>query len=91
MNKAELIDAIAKKCDLSKKGANDVLNSMTEEITKALKKGDKVTIMGFGSFEVRQRASRKGRNPQTGKQITIKAKKVPKFTAGSELKKAVDK
>lgn len=89
MNKAELIDAIAKQCDLSKKKVTDVVETLTETIQNSLKKGEKVAIMGFGSFEVKTRAARTGRNPQTGKTIKIKAKKVPKFNAGAELKKKV--
>jgi DNA-binding protein HU-beta len=91
MNKGELIEEIAKNCEISKKSANEAVNSLTEAIAVSLKKGDKVSIMGFGSFEVRARAARTGRNPQTGKTIKIKAKKVPKFNAGSELKDAVAK
>lgn len=91
MNKADLINQVAKKADLTKNQASDVLNAFTDIVTTTLAKGEKVTLMGFGSWEVRQRAARTGRNPQTGKTIKIKAKKVPKFNAGKELKKAVEK
>jgi DNA-binding protein HU-beta len=85
MNKAELIDKIADDAGLSKKEANAVLDSFTDAVTKALKKGDKVTLVGFGTFSVSKRAARTGRNPQTGAVIKIKAKKVAKFKAGAEL------
>ena len=91
MNKSELIGAIAEKCDMSKKETGEIVNVLTEAITNSLKEGDKVSIMGFGSFEVKKRAARTGRNPQTGKTIKIKAKKVPKFNAGSDLKERVAK
>ena len=89
MNKSELIDAIAAKCELSKKETGNVINALTETIADALSSGEKVAIMGFGSFEVKERAARTGRNPQTGKTIEIKAKKVPKFNPGSDLKEKV--
>ena len=89
VNKADLVNDLSKKVNLSKKDATDVVDTFCDSITKALKKGDKVTIMGFGSFEVRKRAARTGRNPQTGKPISIKAKKVPKFNPGKELKDAI--
>ncbi|MDZ4751469.1 MAG: HU family DNA-binding protein [Flavobacteriales bacterium] len=85
MNKAELIDAIASSAKLSKADAKKALDGFIESTTKALKKGDRVALVGFGSFSVSQRSARKGRNPQTGKEITIKAKKVVKFKAGAEL------
>jgi DNA-binding protein HU-beta len=85
MNKAELIDKIAADAEISKKEANAVLDSFTEAIAKTLKKGDKVTLVGFGTFSVSKRAARTGRNPQTGATIKIKAKKVAKFKAGKEL------
>jgi len=91
LNKADLINEIAKKADLTKTQATDVLNAFTEVVTESLAKGEKVTLMGFGSWEVRERAARTGRNPQTGKTIKIKAKKVPKFNPGKELKTAVEK
>ena len=89
MNKAELIDAIADSADLSKASAARALDSAIDSITKALKKGDRVTLVGFGTFSVAKRAARQGRNPQTGKPIKIKAKKVAKFKAGSKLATAV--
>lgn len=89
MNKADLITAISTKADLTKVQAQDVLDTMTTLIAKTLAKGDKVTIMGFGSWEVRARAARTGRNPQNGKTIKIKARKVAKFNPGKELKEAV--
>jgi DNA-binding protein HU-beta len=85
MNKAELIEQISKDAGLTKVQANEALESMTEAIVSTLKKGDKVTLVGFGTFSVSQRAARNGRNPQTGEVIKIKASKVPKFKAGSEF------
>lgn len=85
MNKAELIDAMASSSKLSKADAKKALDGFIETTTKALKKGDRVALVGFGSFSVNKRAARKGRNPQTGKEITIKAKNVVKFKAGAEL------
>jgi len=85
MNKAELIEAIASSAKISKADAKKALDGFIESTTKALKKGDRVALVGFGSFSVSQRAARKGRNPQTGKEIKIKAKNVVKFKAGSEL------
>ena len=85
MNKAELIDAIASEASLSKADAKRALDSTIEVVSKALKKGDRVALVGFGSFSVSKRAARKGRNPQTGKEIKIAAKKVVKFKAGAEL------
>lgn len=85
MNKAELIDQIAKDAGLTKVQANEALDSFTNAIVSTLKKGDKVTLVGFGTFSVSQRAARNGRNPQTGEVIKIKASKVPKFKAGKEF------
>jgi DNA-binding protein HU-beta len=85
MNKADLIDAIAKNAKLSKVDAKAALETITDSATKALKKGDKVTLIGFGTWSVAKRAARTGRNPQTGKEIKIAAKKVVKFKAGSAL------
>lgn len=85
MNKAELIEKIADGAGISKKEANAALDSFTEAVQKTLKKGDKVTLVGFGTFSVTKRAARNGRNPQTGATIKIKAKKVAKFKAGKEL------
>lgn len=82
MNKAELIDQIAKASGITKTQANDALDSFTNAVVSTLKKGNKVTLVGFGSFSVSNRAARNGRNPQTGATIMIKARKVPKFKAG---------
>ena len=90
MNKTELSAAIAEKAGLSKKDAEAALSAYTTVVTKALKKGDKVTLVGFGTYEVRKRAARKGKNPQTGEAIKIKAAKVPAFKPGAALKSAVD-
>lgn len=90
MNKVELVKEISKKSKLPQKDASAAIEAMTDVITKALKKGTKVSIMGFGTWEVTKRSAREGRNPQTGKKITIKAKKVPKFRAGKTLKDAVN-
>ncbi len=91
MNKGELIDAIASGAKISKADAGRALESLIDNVAKTLKKGDKVTLVGFGTFSVSKRAARKGRNPQTGKEIQIKAKKVAKFKAGAELSKTVNK
>ncbi|MEW6685409.1 MAG: HU family DNA-binding protein [Candidatus Edwardsbacteria bacterium] len=88
MNKAELVDAIS-KVTCTKSEAAAAVDAVIENITKALKKGDSVTLVGFGTFSVKKRAARVGRNPQTGKEIKIPAKKVPVFKAGKELKLAV--
>ncbi len=90
MNKAELIDAIAESVDLSKASASRALDSVIDNITNSLKKGDTVTLVGFGTFSVRNRAARTGRNPRTGETINIKASKVPGFKAGKALKDAVN-
>jgi DNA-binding protein HU-beta len=90
MNKAELIDAIADSAELSKASAARALDSAIDSITKALKKGDTVTLVGFGTFSVRKRAARIGRNPRTGESIKIKASKVPGFKAGKALKDAIN-
>lgn len=89
MNKTELINAIAEKAQLNKKNSEAALNAFIEAVEGALKAGDKVSLVGFGSFEVRQRASRKGRNPQTKQEIVIPASKSPVFKAGKSLKDAV--
>ena len=89
MNKGDLIEAIAKGADLSKADADRALNETLDAITKTLNKGDKVTIPGFGTFSITKRAARTGRNPATGETIKIKAKKTPKFKAGSGLSEAV--
>ncbi len=85
MNKAELIDAIASEANLTKADAKRALDAFIDSTTTALKKGDRVALVGFGSFSVSKREARKGRNPQSGKEITIPAKKVVKFKAGAEL------
>ena len=85
MNKADLINAIAKDAKISKADAGKALDSLTKRITQSLKKGENVTLVGFGTFSVTKRKARTGRNPQTGETIKIKAKKVPKFKAGKEL------
>jgi DNA-binding protein HU-beta len=85
MNKAELIAQIAEDASVTKTQANAALDSFVGAVTKTLKKGDKVTLVGFGTFSVSKRAARTGRNPQTGAAIKIKAKKVAKFKAGKEL------
>ena len=91
MNKAQLIDAIAAEAKLTKADAKRALDAMVKSTQKALKKGDRVALVGFGSFSVSKRNARTGRNPQTGKPITIKAKKVVKFKAGSDLADSVNK
>ncbi|MBK6985713.1 MAG: HU family DNA-binding protein [Bacteroidetes bacterium] len=91
MNKAELIEAIANGSKLTKADAGRALDSTIEAISKALKKGDRLSLVGFGSFSVAKRAARLGRNPQTGKEIKIAAKKVVKFKAGTELATSVNK
>ena len=90
MNKAELVAAIADHAELTKTQAAAVVDAFTSTITKALKKGDTVTLVGFGTFAVRKRAARQGRNPQTGATIKIKASKSPAFKAGKALKDAVN-
>lgn len=89
MNKTELVAKVADKANLSKKDAEAALNATIDAIKAALKKGDKVQLIGFGTFEVRKRAAKEGRNPQTGEKIKIKASKVPAFKAGAALKDAV--
>ena len=91
MNKAELVDAIAGEAKLTKADAGRALDAFIGATTKALKKGDRVALVGFGSFSVSKRAARTGRNPQTGKAIKIAAKKVVKFKAGTELATNVNK
>ncbi len=90
MNKAELIDAMATDANLSKADAKRALESLTSNVASALKKGDKVALIGFGTFSISARAARTGRNPQTGATIKIAAKKVAKFKAGSALSSAVN-
>lgn len=88
MTKEELVEAVAKVCD-SKRQAGDAVNALLDSITKALIKGEKVTLTGFGTFSVSKRAARMGVNPRTGAKIKISARKVPKFKAGKSLKDAV--
>lgn len=90
MNKAELIANVAGSAGLSKKDAEKAINAFIENVEGALKKGDKVQLVGFGTFEVRERAARKGRNPQTNQEITIPASKVPAFKVGKALKDAIN-
>ena len=90
MNKAELIAAIAAKTGDTKKATEASVNAFVEVVTESLVKGDKVQLVGFGSFEVRKRAARKGRNPQTKEEIKIPASKAPVFKAGKALKEAVN-
>jgi len=90
VNKSELIDSIADSADLSKAAAGRVLDATIEAVKKAMKKGEMVTLVGFGTFYVGKRAARTGRNPRTGDAIKIKAAKVPKFRAGKGLKDAIN-
>jgi len=90
MNKSELIEAVAQAADLSKAAASRAVDAVVESITAALKQGDQVTLVGFGTFAVRERAARSGRNPRTGETINISASKVPAFKAGKALKDAVN-
>jgi DNA-binding protein HU-beta len=91
MTKTELVGLMATKAGITKAAAEKALKAFTGGITAALKKGDQVRLVGFGSFEVTKRAARKGRNPQTGAAIKIKARKTPKFRPGASLKKAVNR
>ena len=90
MNRAELIVAMAEKAEISKKDAEKALKAFTEVVAAELKKGDKIQLVGFGTFEVSERAAREGRNPQTGKSMKIAACKAPKFKAGKALKDAIN-
>jgi DNA-binding protein HU-beta len=91
MNKADLIDKIAGAADISKAQAGTAIDTLIDGVTSALKKNERVTLVGFGTFAISQRRARNGRNPQTGATIKIAARKVAKFTPGIELKKAVNK
>jgi len=91
MNKTDLINSIASKSGLNKKNSEAALNAFIESVEEALQAGDKVVLVGFGTFEVRQRAERKGRNPQTKEEITIPASNAPVFKAGKGLKDKVNK
>ena len=90
MNKSDLIDAVAGDADVSKAESARVVDAVIDSITRALKKGDTVTLVGFGTFQVRERAARSGRNPKTGETIKIDASKNPAFKAGKALKDAVN-
>ncbi|WP_349407574.1 HU family DNA-binding protein [Pseudalkalibacillus sp. SCS-8] len=89
MNKTDLINSVSEKTQLSKKDVSKTVDAVFESIESSLKDGDKVQLIGFGNFEVRERAARKGRNPQTGEEIEIPASKVPAFKPGKALKDAV--
>ena len=91
MNKSELVKSVAEKADLSRKDATDAVDAVFSAITEALSKDEKVQVVGFGSFEVRSRAERKGRNPQTGDEIKIPATLIPAFRPGKTLKDAIKK
>ena len=90
MNKTELVAAVAEQADISKKDAEKVLKAFVDVVTEEMKKGEKVQLVGFGTFEVSERAASEGRNPQTGKTMKIEACKAPKFKAGKALKDAVN-
>ena len=90
MNKTELVAAVAEQADISKKDAEKVLKAFVDVVTEEMKKGENVQLVGFGTFEVSERAAREGRNPQTGKTMKIEACKAPKFKAGKALKDAVN-
>lgn len=90
MNKTELIDAVAESADLSKAAATRAIDAFVEIVTNTLRNGDQVTLVGFGTFEVRERAARAGRNPRTGEEIEIKASKAPGFKAGKAFKDALN-
>ena len=90
MNRMELVAAIAEQTELSKKDAEKALKAFTNVVTEELKKGGKIQLVGFGTFEVSERAAREGRNPQTGKSMTIAASKAPRFKAGKALKDALN-
>lgn len=91
MNKAELVAAIAEKSELTKKDAEKALKAFTDVVAEELKKGNKIQLVGFGTFEVAKRAAREGRNPQTGKTMKIPASSAPKFKAGKALKDEINK
>jgi len=90
MNKMELVSAMSDKTGLSKKDAEAALKAFTDVVAEELKKGEKIQLVGFGTFEISERAARTGRNPQTGKEMTIPASKAPKFKAGKALKDSVN-
>ena len=90
MNKAELIEAMAESADISKAAAGRALDGMVDAVTNAMKAGDTLSLVGFGTFSVKERAAREGRNPQTGETIKIKASRIPSFKAGKALKDAIN-
>lgn len=90
MNKTELIEALASKCDMSKAAASNAIDGLLDIVTDTLAKGDSISLIGFGTFSVGERAARTGRNPQTGAELKIAASKAAKFTAGAKLKAAVN-
>ena len=90
MNKTELVAAIAEQAEISKKDAEKALKAFTDVVAEELKKGEKIQLVGFGTFEVSERAAREGRNPQTGEAMTIVASKTPKFKAGKALKDSIN-
>ena len=90
MNKAEFVDSVATKADMSKTEAGAAVDAVLDSVTDALKNGDQVTLVGFGTFLVRKREARTGRNPRTGEPLQIKASNVPSFKAGKALKEAVN-
>jgi len=89
MNKAELVEAVSDKTGITKKQARNVIDAITDTVKETLSKGERITLVDFGTFHVRQRKARKGRNPQTGEKLEIPAKKVAKFRAGKNLREAV--
>lgn len=91
MNKQDLILQVANKVQMTQKAAEDLINTTLESIVKSVAKGNKVTLVGFGTFEGRKRKQRKGRNPQTGQEIEIPASTVPKFSAGKQFKQSVNR
>ncbi len=91
MNKAELIDQISKDAEITKTQANKAIDAFTNAIVSTLKKGDRVTLVGFGTFTVSERSARNGRNPQNGKKLKISAKKVAKFKAGKDFAEQIEK
>lgn len=90
MNKSELVAAMAEKTELSKKDAEKALKALVDVVTEELTKGEKIQLVGFGTFDIAERAAREGRNPQTGETMTIAASKAPRFKAGKALKDAVN-
>lgn len=90
MTKAELVDEVANHSDLSKKDAETIVQTVLDSIVDSLKAGDKVELRGFGSFRLRERASRQGRNPKTGRKVYVPAKKIPYFKPGKELKELIN-